>query len=486
MVITPEIEQKLNSTTTLLERVKILLNDAQEPEVMYNKLPGTVETVDDIALVQCFYGTDISRIRATMQALEFNLQMTRKPSTWVFVECQKEKSDCAFAWLSKYGAKYIFVQMKPENEGIMLKNPLWNIGANNCTESRLCFVDSDIVMCNSDWISRAVDAFDSGNDVLSLASHQYYQSDTSCKLYETIGYKWKTQNTVEHGHVGLTLGLTRKIFDKIGGLDPAIILDDVHTYHKILGNEMFKSFSHWTEPFDLPLENCHGYNIELGYVDNVACHIWHGADESKYDDLTKLLVASGVKSIYDMMGYSSNTSNLPSWREDSTKCIAIKKTIIKYYNQLKQYELEQDKPEFDIVSEFYSELGNTLGEPDADHPLFVCTVVKDRFGLKLDDFTRFRDRVEEGFFGAKTQPVVLFFSDCEKFDFKEVNLNVVQLKDYNPLDEFSQCMRKDLKYPDGVVVYYIPFGLDKFNTNICIPSEKLEFPDGTVIVSNIK
>lgn len=82
--------------------------------------------------------------------------------------------------------------MKPENEGIMLKNSLWNIGVANCTESRLCFVDSDLVMCNSDWVERAVDAFDSGSDVLSLASHQYYQSDSSCKLYETIGYKWKT------------------------------------------------------------------------------------------------------------------------------------------------------------------------------------------------------------------------------------------------------------------------------------------------------
>ena len=87
MAITSEIEQKLNSATTILEKVKVLLNEAHEPEVMYNKLPGSIETVDDIALIQCFYGTDIARIRATTQALEFNLQMTRKPSTWVFVEC---------------------------------------------------------------------------------------------------------------------------------------------------------------------------------------------------------------------------------------------------------------------------------------------------------------------------------------------------------------------------------------------------------------
>lgn len=303
MAITSEIEEKLNSKTTLLEKVRVLLSEAHEPEVMYNKLSDPEETIEDIALIQCFYGTDIARIRATTQALEFNLQMTAKPSTWVFVECQRKKSDCAFQWLKRYGVKYVFVQMKPENEGIMLKHPLWNIGVANCTESKLCFVDSDVVMCNSDWIKKAAHEFDS-YDVLSLASHQYCQADENCKLYETIGYKWVSTGKVDKGHVGFTLGLTRKTFKEIGGLDPAIILDDIHTYHKILGDEAFKFFEEWTKPFDLPSDRKFGYNLELGYADNVACHVWHGDAPSKYDDLTKLMVTSGVKSMSDIFDYS--------------------------------------------------------------------------------------------------------------------------------------------------------------------------------------
>ena len=132
--MTEETQKKTEEAPTLLEKVKVLLNEAHEPEVMYNKLPDPEETIGDVALIQCFYGTDISRIRATTQAMEFNLQMTAKPSTWVFVECQRKKSDCAFQWLKRYGVKYMFVQMKPENEGIMLKNPLWNIGVANCTD----------------------------------------------------------------------------------------------------------------------------------------------------------------------------------------------------------------------------------------------------------------------------------------------------------------------------------------------------------------
>ena len=485
MAITSDIEDKLDSATTLLEKVKVLLNEAHEPEVMYNKLPDQEETIEDIALIQCFYGTDIARIRATTQAMEFNLQMTAKPSTWVFVECQKKKSEAAFQWLKRYGVKYVFVQMKPENEGIMLKNPLWNIGVENCTESKLCFVDSDVVMCNSDWIKKAASEFDS-YDVLSLASHQYCQASDDCKLYETIGYKWVSTGKVDKGHVGFTLGLTRKMFNLIGGLDPAIILDDIHTYHKIMGDEAFKSFEKWYKPFDLPSDRKLGYNVELGYADNIACHVWHGDAPSKYDDLTKLMVASGVKSMSDMFDYSRD-DELPAWKTHTAKGMALSKAILKYYEHVKKNELVVDKqPDFDIVGEYRYEMKRLLGEPDEKHPLFICTVVKDRFGLKLEDFTKFRNMVEDKFMGAKVQPVVLFFTDCKKYDFKDEGFNVVPIKNYNPEDEFSQCLRKDLKYPKGVVVYYIPFDLNDFNSEVFIPDGRVDFPNGSVVISKVK
>ena len=482
MAITSDIENKLNSAITLLEKVNILLNDAQEPEVMYNKLPDPEETIEDIALIQCFYGTDIARIRATTQALEFNLQMTAKPSTWVFVECQRKKSDCAFQWLKRYGVKYVFVQMKPENEGIMLKHPLWNIGVANCTESKMCFVDSDVVMCNSDWIKKAAPEFDS-YDVLSLASHQYCQADENCKLFETIGYKWVSTGKVDKGHVGFTLGLTRKTFNLIGGLDPAVILVDIHVYHKILGDDAFKSFEKWYKPFDLPADRKFGYNVELGYADNISCHVFHGDAPSKYDDLTKLMVASGVKSMSDIFDYSRG-DELPAWKTNTAKGMALRNTILKYYEHVKKNELAEDKqPDFDLVGEYRSEMKRLLGEPDEKHPLFVCTVVKDRFGLKLEDFTKFSDMVEDKFIGAKVQPVVLFFTDCKKYDFKDEGFNVVPIKNYNPEDEFAQCLRKDLKYPKNVVIYYIPFRLEGFRSDIWIPDGRIDNSDGTVIMS---
>ncbi len=477
--MTEEVQKKIENATTLLEKIKVLLNEAHEPEVMYNKLPDPEETIEDIALIQCFYGTDISRIRATTQALEFNLQMTVKPSTWVFVECQRKKSDCAFQWLKRYGVKHVFVQMKPENDGIMLKHPLWNIGADNCVESRLCFVDSDVVMCSSDWMKKAATKFDS-HDVLSLASHQYYQADDKCLLLETIGYKWISTGKIDKGHVGFTIGMRRKVFNMIGRLDPAIILDDIHLYHKILGDDMFKSFENWYKPFDLPSDKKFGYNVELGYVDNIACHVWHGDAQSKYDDLTKLMVASGVKSMSDMFTYSRG-DELPEWKTGTAEGMALSRTILKYHEYVKKNELVEDKKPFDIVGEYKAEMKRLLGEPDEKHPLIACTVVKDRFGLKLEDFTKFKDLVEAKFAFAKVQPTIMFFTDCKKYDFEDEGLDVVPLKNYNPDDEQAQCHRKDVKFPKNAIIYYIPMGVEDFDNDLWIPSEPICGSNGTLL-----
>lgn len=123
-----------------------------------------------------------------------------------------------------------------------------------------------------------------------------------------------------------------------------------------------------------------------------------------------------------------------------------------------------------------------FGEPDESHQLFVCTSVKDGFNLKLEDFAAFRDNVETAFSSSKAKPIVLFFTDCDKFDFASMEINTVPLENYSSYNEFTQCVRKELVYPQNAVVYYIPFGLQKFNVNLWIPSEKIELNDGTVLV----
>ena len=55
------------------------------------------------------------------------------------------------------------------------------------------------------------------------------------------------------------------------------------------------------------------------------------------------------------------------------------------------------------------------------------------------------------------------------------------LKNYDRTKEFEQCLRKDLKLPKGVVIYYIPFDCKDFNAKIWIPDEKIENPNGSML-----
>ena len=474
MELTQEIADKFEFESTLLEKVKVMLNDARQSEIIYSKMDGEVEMVDDIALIQSFYGVDVSRIKATITALEFNLQMTRRPSTWVFVECQKKKSDSVFGWLANYGVKYKFVKMTSDNDGIFLKTPLWNIGASMCSESRLCFLDSDVVMCDSDWIEKASNAFND-HDVLSLASHQYYEDDEKCELKKTIGYKWATENRVDGSHCGFTLGLTMDAFNQFNGFDATLILDDIQFYHRLCGNRVFKSFDKWI------INRVPGYGmpLRLGYADNVACHVWHSGNKDKYDGITKLLRYIGIKSYSEIIDYDKgNPNSLPKWKDDAISQ-TIKNTLIKY-NEFMGILENHDKT-FDFIDEYKDEMVKMLGEPDDDnHPLFVCTVVKNGFETEIHDIVRFRDEIEDKF---NVRPVVLVFSDVKVESGNLDELNIVDLKNYDYKNEFKQCLRNDLKWPKNAIAYYIPFGLTEFNTKICIPEKILKNEDGTVLIN---
>jgi hypothetical protein len=132
------------------------------------------------------------------------------------------------------------------------------------------------------------------------------------------------------------------------------------------------------------------------------------------------------------------------------------------------------------VKEFTTKMMSLYGIQDENRQLYVCTVVKNGFGVKLDDFIKFRERVERAF-EKVASPIVLFFTDA-KFNFKSEGLNVAPLKGYDKAKEFDQCVRKGLKYQKNSIIYFIPFKIDYFNEDIWIPDERIDFSDGTVLM----
>ena len=350
----------------------------------------------------------------------------------------------------------------------MLKNPLWNIGVTLCSESRLCFIDSDVVVCDSDWAESTAKRFEEGYDVLSLASFQYYQFDMKCHLIETIGHKWTYKKDMS-AHAGFTLGMTRKAFEEIGGFDPALILADIHAYYKMFGRIMEKWYAKWLVQKVLDSEGANGHSFRFSYVSNIACHVWHGDERTKYIKTTNLLQYAGIKDIGDVVEYDNGNFNvLPKWK-DEPRCRILRKILIDF----NAGRIEGDN----LCSEYARRMGEELGVPDESHPLVVCTTIKKGFDVGVEDFTKFMEMAESRL--AEFNPIVLFFTDVEV---GENDFNVVRLEGYDANDEAAQCLRGDLKWPEGAVVYYVPFRLNNCDRP-WIPDKVLRRVDGTVLMS---
>lgn len=500
--------ERIQLETDLVKKTKILLEELRQPEVIYNEDDGsTGDVVSDVALIQCFHGTDPSRIRATANALEFNLKMTSRPSTWVFVECQSRRGDCAFSWLARHGVKYVFVKSdQSSSDGIQMKNPLWNIGAASCSEGNLCFVDSDVVMCDSNWVKMAQCEFNRGTDVMSLASHQYYQADDSCSLHETIGRKWKTTGSVEGSHCGFTIGITRSTFELIGGFDPAVILDDHQTWRKIMGDETFSPFSDWVRPVRLPESRRLGYPVSVGCVEgSVACHIWHGDFNRKYGDLVDLLSATGIESIYDVVEYAGfRTKELPKWKSDDARSKALGDAVRAYCSKM-IVGIDQPKFKYDADSEFRSRMMRNLGVAGGNgNPFTVFTVVQGRFNVDFDDIIRFSDEIGRRFkMESSISPRIVVYTDLQTpidappplEDFLS-RVNVVKVS----INEMIKCTGKQglqklvskhaaaissFTKSSSATMYYVPMGRESdFRTLVWEPesgSEPVEFNDGTIL-----
>ena len=475
---------KLKESPDILSKVNVLLSEIHSSEVLYDKKDVEPTDMADLALIQCFYGTDLSRICAACRSLSFNLQMTARPSTWVFVEAQKSKSDCAFQWVKNYGIKYVFVKLPANSDGILLKNPLWNIGVENCSESRLCFIDSDVVVCNSDWLVHCDEAFLSGKDVISLTSHQYYEGDKKLSLKESVGYCWETKSDVSNSHCGFTLGLTRKAWKELGGLKPTLILDDIRTFSDICGAVAFASFAKWNTSFKHPRQKMLGYNLSLGYAPNVACHIWHNSPPGKYQDITTLMEVAGVSDVDELFDFNGQ---IPVWKTGRADIESIAFVLRK-----------MREGSIDIGAEYAKRMRGLLGHPDEKHPLFVCTVVKDGFGLDLSDFVKFRDAIESKFTPSRENcpPTVVFVTDCKKFDFKGFELNVIPLdkkivsKGKRKVDESiaslcAKAISSEIPSSRGGVAMYVPFNINDFssvNFDVWIPDGVASFENGVEFV----
>lgn len=424
------------TTTTMIDMIKSF----QTPE-------GCGERLEGIAIIQAFYGTDISRIEATTRALHFMLKSAYLPSEWVFVEAQHNKSNACFQWLKQYGVKYVFVKTTKQQDGIFLKTPLWNIGTQHCSAEKLCFIDSDVMFESDAWLKSAYVKFDNCN-VMSVGGICKYEHNSPNEA-NSVGREYELNGSiVSKPHSGFTIGMTREIFNRINGFDACIILDDIWNWTRLLGLKTMNVLRSWI-PFSIPDNEKNGYPIKLGSTNEKCMHLYHGDITNRnYQCLTNV-IANKAASWDEIIAYDkSDFSILPSWNANTSIAKIAQKSIL---------SILQGGDEDLTSDEIYCQNAkDILGAISNDNPLVICTYLVASFELNASMIqTMYRDLCSK----CKNDFTFVVFTN-ETIDNDEIT--TIPLN--NQFDEdkpWLQCFRKDVKFDKKSNVLFI-------SPNMCI------------------
>ena len=407
------------------------------------------EILENIAVVYGFFGTDIFRILATTRALSIMLQSNPKPQDIVFVEAQRNKDNAAFAWLENYGVKYIFKEYTEESEGLLLKTALWNIGAANTNAEKLCFIDSDIVFCNQNWLESVYYAFDQF-DVLSLAGWCYYEKSNSTKeLIESIGHRiYKSHDTEFCGHIGFNIGMTRKSYITYGKFEAFNLHSDVWFWTKVLGTDIYNENKGWI-PYKTNENMRYGLPFYIGSTEEICCHLTHKKKMNK-NKLYGWISYLGTNTPFEDISYKKE---IPTWA--NTK---VGKTIKLAFEKAKDVEINNEDCKqlaqqilIDAKKEIY-------GEIDKQHPLIIMTAFIPDFRHKdIETVFNHKEMLEK----MCKQPFtyVCFTDEISTEDAQEKGLDVIPFSSNTVKNNRSlwknEMNRKDIKLPKNSTVIWI-------------------------------
>ena len=248
----------------------------------------------NVALVQCFYGTDKSRISAVKKSLDFLLKSDPLPANWTFVEAQTTESNASFKWLASKGVNYKFIKLK-DYTNKYVKGQLWDIGTESVLSdnsiSKIAYLDADVTFCQSNWLNNVDSALDK-NQVISPFSWWYYADQGNLAdwhLQQSFGCAFQ-QGHPEYGFTGFAIAMTRDFYvsklKKFGRCSAPY--DDVMWWAKIVGDSYVR-----TKKFPYKgLIDTNGIvsKGEASYCENVLCHVYHGptSDRNKVDEVIRL------------------------------------------------------------------------------------------------------------------------------------------------------------------------------------------------------
>jgi hypothetical protein len=205
------------------------------------------------------------------------------------------------------------------------------------------WVDADVEFENNSWAMDTLKILNGCKDVVQLFSHCVDMSNenTNLNIFNSFGYSFNkekkfTTKGQDYWHPGYAWAITKKAYDKIGGIYDKGILgsgDSIMALSFINKAESMNNINYSDDYNNSMLEyQLKASKLRLGYVPGVIRHYYHGSKKNRqYTERWKLLMKHNYSPIehltYDKQGILIPTETFP---------FDFKEDIMNYFRERKE------------------------------------------------------------------------------------------------------------------------------------------------------
>lgn len=255
-----------------------------------------------------------------------------------FVKRIEEEEDMVNLFIVEliYNDQKFIITNKNNKNHLQIKTeiPIWhkenmiNLGVKHLLPinwKAFAWIDADIEFESTTWASDTLKILNGSKDIVQIFSHciDMYKDETTLNIFNSFGYcyiknKKYTCKTIDYWHPGYAWAITRKAYEKIGGLydrcilgsgDNVIALSLIDKCGNMINGKYDESYNKSILEYQKKLKH-----LRLGYVPGIIRHHYHGKKANRrYIERTDILIKyqfNPDKDItYDNMGILIPTSS---------------------------------------------------------------------------------------------------------------------------------------------------------------------------------
>jgi hypothetical protein len=219
------------------------------------------------------------------------------------------------------------LQLTTSSRALWHKENMINIGVQKLLPKNwkaFAWVDADIEFDSASWALDTLKILNGCRDIIQLFSHcsDMDKNEDPMRIFQGFGFqyskqkKYSTSNGLNFWHPGFAWAITRKAYDRIGGIYEKSILGSgdhnislsligqgIHSINSNVSNGYKKSITEYQKKIN---------GLRLGYVPGFIRHYFHGSKENrKYSERWMILVEHQYDP-YEHVTYDNNGLLIPS------------------------------------------------------------------------------------------------------------------------------------------------------------------------------